>query len=154
MIRAREALKRDKELVLQPRFGFGSRLCKGEVLASLTSMVLHGNHLDYFTYTGIYLFVVLFSKRMCVKERFFLFYYCARLGLWPLCLRITHRVMRNHSSVVRRRKYLCVGWFYVWGKSFRCEALRRKNEFYGLMLILPWIRVYEIKFLLLDCTKV
>lgn len=35
----------DKESVSQPRLGLGSRLHKGKVLAPLTCMVLHGNHL-------------------------------------------------------------------------------------------------------------
>ena len=45
---------------------------QGKILAALTSMVLHGNHLGYFTYVGIYLLLFLFFKRMCVRERIFI----------------------------------------------------------------------------------
>jgi len=84
--------------------------------------------------------IVLFSKE-CVKRRGSFCYYSARQGFRPLCLRITHSGMRNQSCVVRSRKYLCVGWFYLWEKGFQDDALRHKNEFDELYGFLPWIRV-------------
>ena len=78
--RAREALKENKESVSQPRFGFGSRLRKGKVLAPLTSMVLHGNHLGCFTYMGFIYYCFIF-KRMCERKGLFLLLQCSpRIG--------------------------------------------------------------------------
>lgn len=45
MISTQEALEKDKESVSQSRLGFESQLHKGNVLAPLTFMVFHRNHL-------------------------------------------------------------------------------------------------------------
>lgn len=94
--------KRNKESVSQSRLGFGSQLRKCKVLAPLTSTVA-----IWVVYVCGYLSHLLFYfQNMCKKsdETLGFFCYCGRQGLWFLCLRITHRVMKNQSSVVQSRK--------------------------------------------------
>ena len=70
---------------MQPRLGFESRLPKGNVLAPLTSMVLHENHLGFLHMWVFTSFIYVYFLKN-VKELGFMFFIIViakDCGPWP-----------------------------------------------------------------------
>lgn len=113
------------------KFGFGSLLCKGKILAPLTSVVLSGNHLVRFVNRMLaYIFFLrvigMLKRKNKMSQKGFIKVLDKIVGLTSMY----PRVRRGIESHIVLCKKLRIGWLILLNKCL-CRILAVKHCFYA-----------------------